>query len=99
LPFARLLAQEAGLSAEVEAKVALIGLAARIVRICDAFDAMTGIRSGCKRRPIAKALDILRDNLGTQFDRDLGERCLALGEREPGLRFAAFLRYICTYIA
>lgn len=53
---------------------------ARIVGICDAFDAMTSTRAYRKGMPIQKALGIIRDNLGTQFDRDWGRLFLEMGE-------------------
>lgn len=58
-----------------------ISIDARIVGICDAFDAMTSTRPYRKGMPIDKALAIIRENLGTQFDRKLGELFVSLGER------------------
>lgn len=52
---------------------------ARIVGICDAFDAMTSTRPYRRGMPIAKALDIVEENLDRQFDRDFGQRFVALG--------------------
>jgi len=57
-----------------------ISVDARIVGICDAFDAMTSTRAYRKGMPIQKALDIIRDNLATQFDSELGRLFLELGE-------------------
>ncbi|MBI5626471.1 MAG: HD domain-containing protein [Nitrosomonadales bacterium] len=57
-----------------------ISVDARIVSICDAFDAMTSTRPYRKGMPIKRALDIIRDNLGTQFDTRWGELFLELGE-------------------
>jgi HD-GYP domain-containing protein (c-di-GMP phosphodiesterase class II) len=45
-----------------------IPLPARIVAVCDAFDAMTRPRSYRASIPIAAALDELQDCAGTQFD-------------------------------
>lgn len=56
-----------------------IPLDARIVGICDAFDAMTSTRPYRRGMPIAKALDIIEENLDRQFDRVSGLRFLALG--------------------
>lgn len=53
---------------------------ARIVGICDAFDAMTSTRPYRAGMPIEKALSIIRDNLGRQFDAELGAQFVALGE-------------------
>ena len=53
---------------------------ARIVGICDAFDAMTSSRPYRRGMAVEKALGILRDNLGHQFDGDFGECFIALGE-------------------
>ena len=54
---------------------------ARIVGICDAFDAMTSSRPYRPGMPIAQALAIIEDRLGTQFDRPFGERFITLGRR------------------
>jgi len=56
-----------------------IPLDARIVGLTDAFDAMTSTRPYRAGMPIEKALSIISENLGTQFDRDLGERLIRLG--------------------
>lgn len=56
-----------------------IPLAARIVGITDAFDAMTSSRPYRAGMPVSDALAIIKDRLGVQFDRALGERFLALG--------------------
>jgi HD-GYP domain-containing protein (c-di-GMP phosphodiesterase class II) len=45
-----------------------ISVDARIVSICDAFDAMTSTRPYRKGMQIERALDIIRDYLDTQFD-------------------------------
>jgi HD-GYP domain-containing protein (c-di-GMP phosphodiesterase class II) len=52
---------------------------ARIVGICDAFDAMTSTRPYRRGMPIEKALGIIADNVNRQFDREFGERFIALG--------------------
>lgn len=52
---------------------------ARIVGICDAFDAMTSTRPYRRGMPVEKALAIIAENLDRQFDRAFGERFLALG--------------------
>lgn len=52
---------------------------ARIVGICDAFDAMTSTRPYRRGMPIEKALDIIEDNFDRQFDREFGQRFIALG--------------------
>ncbi|MCK9259823.1 MAG: HD-GYP domain-containing protein [Azoarcus sp.] len=57
-----------------------IPLDGRLVGICDAFDAMTSSRPYRKGMPIAQALDIIRGRLGTQFDHELGEQFIVLGE-------------------
>lgn len=57
-----------------------IPLDARIVGICDAFDAMTSNRPYRRGMPLAKALGIIEENLDTQFDRELGSRFVALGQ-------------------
>lgn len=58
-----------------------IPLDARIVGICDAFDAMTSSRPYRAGMPIATALAIIEDRLGAQFDRAFGERFVSLGRR------------------
>jgi HD-GYP domain-containing protein (c-di-GMP phosphodiesterase class II) len=45
-----------------------IPLAARVIFVCDAFDAMTTDRSYRSARPALEAVDELRTNAGTQFD-------------------------------
>lgn len=58
-----------------------IHLDARIVGICDAFDAMTSsrpYRSGMSR---GQALAIIRSQSGSQFDTDLSRHFLELGRR------------------
>ena len=57
-----------------------IPLVARIVGIADAFDAMTSHRPYRAGMPVARALDIIRENLGSQFDRACGECFIALGD-------------------
>jgi hypothetical protein len=52
---------------------------ARIVGICDAFDAMTSTRPYRRGMPVDRALAIIGENLGRQFDRDFGTRFVALG--------------------
>jgi HD-GYP domain-containing protein (c-di-GMP phosphodiesterase class II) len=47
---------------------AAIPLPARIVAVCDAFDAMTRPRSYSASIPIAAAIDELQECAGTQFD-------------------------------
>ncbi|MFV0665701.1 MAG: HD-GYP domain-containing protein [Denitromonas sp.] len=51
---------------------------ARIIGICDAFDAMTSARPYRKGMPIEAALEIIRSHLGSQFDQRLGEHFLHL---------------------
>jgi len=57
-----------------------IPLDARIVGICDAFDAMTSTRPYRRGMPIEQALAIIEENLGGQFDQAFGERFVALGK-------------------
>lgn len=56
-----------------------IALDARIVGICDAFDAMTSTRPYRRGMAVEKALAIIEEYLGRQFDRALGERFLRMG--------------------
>lgn len=51
---------------------------ARIVSIADAFDAMTSTRPYRKGMPMEKALIIIGNELGSQFDAQLGYHFLAL---------------------
>jgi hypothetical protein len=57
-----------------------IPLDTRIVGLTDAFDAMTSTRPYRAGMPLPKALGIISENLGSQFDRDLGQRLIRLGE-------------------
>ena len=50
-----------------------IPVEARIVGICDAFDAMTSSRPYRQGMPAEKAMSIIQENLGRQFDGELGE--------------------------
>ncbi|MEQ6289865.1 HD-GYP domain-containing protein [Vogesella sp. GCM10023246] len=56
-----------------------IPLAARIVGVADAFDAMTSSRPYRAGMPAARALQIIEDHLDSQFDRQVGRALLALG--------------------
>lgn len=58
---------------------AAIPIDARIVGVCDAFDAMTSTRPYRPGMPVEKALSIIEENLGKQFDSALGTRFVALG--------------------
>lgn len=58
---------------------AAIPVDAKIVGICDAFDAMTSTRPYRRGMPIEKALSIIEDNLGRQFDTEFGTRFIAQG--------------------
>ena len=60
-------------------KGAAVPVDARIVGICDAFDAMTSTRPYRRGMPVEKALEIIETNLDRQFDRDFGQHFLALG--------------------
>lgn len=51
---------------------------ARIIHVCDAFDAMTSDRPYRKGLPVPRALEELRRHAGSQFDRDAVEALLAL---------------------
>lgn len=57
-----------------------IPVAARIVGICDAFDAMTSARPYRAALPRIEALRRLQEGLGSQFDVSLAEHFIALGE-------------------
>ncbi|MGN6581804.1 MAG: HD-GYP domain-containing protein [Bordetella sp.] len=54
---------------------------ARIVGVCDAFDAMTSHRPYRSGMPLEKALGILGSESGTQFDAQSVRALIALGER------------------
>lgn len=56
-----------------------VPLDARIVGICDAFDAMTSTRPYRRGMAIDKALAIVEEHLERQFDREFGRRFVALG--------------------
>ncbi|MDH5205106.1 MAG: HD-GYP domain-containing protein [Hylemonella sp.] len=58
-----------------------IPLDARIIGICDAFDAMTSSRPYRRGMPTAQALDIIASRLGTQFDQLHGDHFIALGRQ------------------
>lgn len=52
---------------------------ARLVGLCDAFDAMTSTRPYRAGMPTAKALGIIESELGQQFDRSLGTTFVRMG--------------------
>jgi hypothetical protein len=58
-----------------------ISVDARIVGLCDAFDAMTSTRPYRQGMSIAKALDIIGENLGRQFDADFGRQFIEIGQK------------------
>ena len=60
-------------------KDAAIPHAARVVAVCDAFDAMTSARPYRAAMPIEDALQRIAEGLRTQFDDVLGRHFLALG--------------------
>ena len=63
-----------------------IPLVARIVGVCDAFDAMTSTRSYRHAMPLERASAILEEGQGTQFDADLVKSFLSLsraGKLQP----------------
>lgn len=62
-------------------KAAELPVAARIVGVCDAFDAMTSSRPYRSGMPIPAALAIIEKNLGTQFDPVFGAHLIALGRQ------------------
>lgn len=54
---------------------------ARIVGICDAFDAMTSHRPYRSRMPRDSALSIIDEARGSQFDRDVADAFLRMGSQ------------------
>jgi len=48
-----------------------VPLGARIIHVCDAFDAMTSDRSYRRGLPVARALEELSAKAGTEFDEDI----------------------------
>lgn len=56
-----------------------VPLDARIVGICDAFDAMTSTRPYRRGMSVVQSLGIIEECLDLQFDHTLGTRFLALG--------------------
>lgn len=61
-------------------RAAAIPQEARIVSICDAFDAMTSARPYRARMGIPRALELLAAERGTQFDARLAETFIELGK-------------------
>jgi HD domain len=53
---------------------------ARIVGVCDAFDAMTSTRPYRRGMPVPKALGIISEALGRQFDAPFSQHLIALGQ-------------------
>lgn len=50
---------------------------AKIVAICDVFDALTADRCYSPKWPVQQAIDYLIENAGTHFDKDLTEKFIA----------------------
>jgi HD-GYP domain-containing protein (c-di-GMP phosphodiesterase class II) len=62
-----------------------ISLGARIIFVCDAFEAMTADRSYRKVKTTEQAVEDLRQNAGTQFDPAVVEAFCSVLVREPSL--------------
>ncbi|MBO8164336.1 MAG: HD-GYP domain-containing protein [Brevibacillus sp.] len=58
-----------------------IPLIARIIAVTDAFDAMVSNRPYRKGVPVEQALQIIKENAGTQFDADLADTFIRLVKR------------------
>ena len=58
-----------------------VPVSARIVGICDAFDAMTSTRPYRTGMPTSVALGLIEEQLGSQFDREIGQTFLQLGRQ------------------
>ncbi len=56
-----------------------VPLDARIVGVCDAFDAMTSHRPYRKGMPLEKALSIIEENRGIQFDQAAADTLITMG--------------------
>ncbi|MEA2461919.1 MAG: hypothetical protein QOH90_2096, partial [Actinomycetota bacterium] len=65
-----------------------IPLAARIIFVCDAFNAMTTDRSYRSARPPVDAVAELRENAGSQFDPALVELVCRVVEERAGAQAA-----------
>ena len=53
-------------------------LEGRLLAVVDAFDAMTSDRPYRKGMPLEKALSILQEGAGSQWDAEIGETCLKI---------------------
>lgn len=63
-----------------------VPLGARIIHVCDAFDAMTSDRPYRRGLPVDRALAELRRHAGSQFDRDIVEALVAVHEGSGAAR-------------
>ncbi|MBB3167202.1 HD domain-containing phosphohydrolase [Simiduia aestuariiviva] len=63
-----------------------IPLYTRIVSVCDVFDALTSNRPYKVAWPVAKALDYLKDNSGTQFDPQVVQEFVAILDQVLDIR-------------
>ncbi|MCD6422583.1 MAG: response regulator [Elusimicrobia bacterium] len=61
-----------------------IPVGARIMAICDAWDAMTSDRAYRKRMSKSEALDVLREFAGTQWDKNFVEKFIKIVKEKPG---------------
>lgn len=69
-----------------------IPLAARILTVADAFDAMTSDRPYRPAMPVERALDEIRRCVGKQFDPEVAEAFLSMMSRKSGLPHLAEFR-------
>ena len=63
-----------------------IPISARVMAVADVFDALVSKRSYKEGFPIEKALDIIREGIGSQFDPQVAEAFL---KAEPEIRRVA----------
>lgn len=57
-----------------------VPLGAKVIHVCDAFDAMVSDRPYRRGLPVAHALGELRKHAGTQFDQEIVDALVELNE-------------------
>lgn len=74
-----------------------IPMSARIIAVCDAFDAMVSDRSYRKAMPYYKALEELEKCKGTQFDSNVVDNFISLSKKYDDSNIVSHINEIASY--
>ena len=69
-----------------------LSIEVRIIRVVDTYDALTSVRAYRKAKTSQEAMDILKDNVGTQFDAEVIEAFDAVLKERLELDFTREMR-------